>query len=132
MKGLTALLLLTVILAALAPPASADPEWVPFDSGKVTWYHLPGRLTRSEEMYYSSSATAAVDASRWGLLKGQRIRVTNQVTGASMVVRVNDTGYLAGAGVVLDLPRDTHARLGAGVFQGHLDLWFTAGQSGWR
>jgi rare lipoprotein A (peptidoglycan hydrolase) len=73
-------------------------------AGRATYYSdcFEGRLTRSEEVFRQQDLTAAVDDSRWETYRGKRLLVCGQARYCVMV-RVNDTGYLARAGVSIDL-----------------------------
>ena len=79
-------------------------------SGLVTWYDGPNPWTRSGETFGLDTLTAAVDDALWACLAGQTVRVVHP-DGGTLVVRINDTGWLARYGVALDLPKGTHQRL---------------------
>jgi rare lipoprotein A len=81
--------------------------------GKASWYGAGhhGRRTASGEVFNSNGMTAA----HRSLPFGTRLRVTNERTGRSVVVRVNDRGPFGG-GRVIDVSRAAAVAIGlAGV-----------------
>lgn len=86
---------------------------------KATYYHdyYHGRLTRNEEMFDQEKLTAAVDDGMWHKLKGKEVIVCESskeegyVACRCVVVRANDTGYLAEHGVILDLSKRAFQQL---------------------
>lgn len=70
--------------------------------GEASWYggQFHGRTTASGERYDMDQLTAA----HRSLPFGSRVRVTNQATNESVVVRINDRGPYAGNRVI-DLSR---------------------------
>jgi rare lipoprotein A len=81
--------------------------------GKASWYGAGhhGRRTASGEVFSSNGMTAA----HRSLPFGTRLRVTNERTGHSVVVRVNDRGPFGG-GRVIDVSRAAAVAIGlAGV-----------------
>lgn len=78
-------------------------------SGLATWYGpgFYGHKTASGERFTSGGMTAA----HRSLPFGTRVQVTNEETGRSVVVRINDRGpYRHGA--VIDLSRASASALG--------------------
>jgi rare lipoprotein A len=71
-------------------------------SGGASWYGpgFHGRRTASGERFNSRALTAA----HRSLPFGSRVRVTNERTGRSVVVRINDRGPFVG-GRVIDLSK---------------------------
>ena len=82
-----------------------------FQSGYASWYGpgFHGRKTASGERFNSHDLTAA----HRSLPFGARVRVINQATGRSVVVRINDRGPFH-RGRVIDLSRASAAALGMG------------------
>lgn len=68
--------------------------------GPASWYGpgFGGNETASGEVYDPSELTAAHRSLRFGT----RVRVTNQLNGRSVLVRINDRGPYAG-GRILDV-----------------------------
>ena len=77
----------------------------------ASWYGpgFQGRKTASGERFNTNEFTAA---HRY-LPFGTRVRVVNQSTGRSVVVRINDRGPFLG-GRVIDLSRASAAAIGMG------------------
>jgi rare lipoprotein A len=77
--------------------------------GKASWYGAGrhGRRTASGEVFDSAGMTAA----HRSLPFGTRVRVTNERTRRSVVVRVNDRGRFGG-GRVIDLSRAAARAIG--------------------
>ena len=82
-----------------------------FQSGYASWYGpgFHGRKTASGERFNSHDLTAA----HRSLPFGARVRVINQATGRSVVVRINDRGPFH-RGRVIDLSRASAAARGLG------------------
>jgi rare lipoprotein A len=81
--------------------------------GKASWYGAAhhGRRTANGETFNRKALTAA----HRSLSFGTRLRVTNERTGRSVVVRVNDRGPFAG-GRVIDISQSAALVIGlAGV-----------------
>jgi rare lipoprotein A len=80
--------------------AAADAK--PIQSGGASWYGpgFHGRRTASGERFNTHALTAAHKS----LPFGSRVRVTNERTGRSVVVRINDRGPYA-HGRVIDLSK---------------------------
>jgi rare lipoprotein A len=78
-------------------------------SGKASWYGpgFQGRRTASGEVFNTREMTAA----HRSLPFGTRVRVTNQRTGLSAVVRINDRGPYA-HGRIIDLSRASAEAIG--------------------
>lgn len=105
---------------ALVAALNRPPDMV----GRATHYHdyYHGRLTRSEEVFDQGALTAAVDDRLWPEMRDRRLLVC---AGAKcVVVRVNDTGYLADAGVMIDFSKRAFgelAPLGQGIVR--IEMW---------
>jgi rare lipoprotein A len=80
-------------------------------SGMASWYGpgFQGRKTASGERFNTNELTAA---HRY-LPFGTRVRVVNQSTGRSVIVRINDRGPFHG-GRVIDLSRASASAIGMG------------------
>jgi rare lipoprotein A len=76
-------------------------------SGKASWYSLPGNRTACGEKMNPRAYTAAHRT----LPCGTRIRVTNKRNGKSVVVRVNDRGPFV-RGRVVDVSKSAGAKIG--------------------
>ena len=74
----------------------------PVQSGKASWYGpgFHGKLTANGERFNTNDLTAAHKP----LAFGTEVRVTNERTGTSVVVRINDRGPYA-HGRVIDLSK---------------------------
>jgi rare lipoprotein A len=81
----------------------------PLQRGRASWYGpgFHGRRTASGESFNSGAMTAA----HRSLPFGSRVRVVNEATGDSVVVRINDRGPFA-RGRVIDLARSPAQALG--------------------
>jgi rare lipoprotein A len=91
--------------------------------GEATYYSnkLSGRSTASGELYDPKKLTAAHKK----LPFGSQVRVINERTGASVVVRVNDRGPFGPASRVIDVSYAAAERLGmirAGVIPVRLEV----------
>ncbi len=77
--------------------------------GHASWYGpgFHGRRTANGEVFNTNSLTAAHRT----LPFGTRVRVVNEKTGRSVVVRINDRGPFVG-GRVIDLARGAARQLG--------------------
>ena len=86
---------------ALVAPAAAE-ESKPIQTGAASWYGpgFHGKRTASGERFNTNELTAAHKT----LPFGSRVRVTNERTGKSVVVRINDRGPYA-HGRVIDLSK---------------------------
>ena len=89
--------------------ASDDDEVVSTSTGKASWYggRWIGRKTASGEIYEEGDMTAAHKT----LPFGTRVRVTDQMTGESTVVRINNRGPFV-KGRVIDLSEAAASELG--------------------
>lgn len=78
-------------------------------SGKASWYGpgFHGRRTASGERFNQNAMTAAHKS----LPFGSRVRVVNQQTGQSVVVRINDRGPFV-RGRIIDLSRASAQAIG--------------------
>src|SRR3954471_20345474 len=113
-KPSTALAITAVLLGcALATPAAAE-ETQPIQTGAASWYGpgFHGKRTANGETFNTSDLTAAHKT----LPFGTKVRVTNERTGKSVVVRINDRGPYA-HGRVIDLSKAAAAVGIAGVGQ---------------
>jgi len=79
--------------------------------GKATHYadYFEGRLTRNEEVFDQEKLTAAVDDGMWPGLRDEKLLVCGEEK--CVIVRVNDTGYLAEHGIVVDLSKRAFTEL---------------------
>src|SRR4051794_20932345 len=87
-------------LATTSAPLADDAK--PVQSGKARWYGrgFHGKLTANGERFNTNDLTAAHKT----LPFGTKVRVTNERTGKSVVVRINDRGPYA-HGRVIDLSK---------------------------
>jgi rare lipoprotein A len=94
--------------------ASADEDsGQKIQSGHASWYGpgFHGRRTASGETFNTNALTAAHPS----LPFGTRVRVVNEKTGRSVIVRINDRGPFI-RGRVIDLARSAAQQIGmAGV-----------------
>ncbi len=97
------------------------------ESGFATYYTVEsckregtsGVFTANGEKYIESNLTCARRSRKWGT----KFKVTNTVTGLSVVVRLNDFGPGKGAtakGVIIDLTPAAFKALGATKKQGKI------------
>ena len=77
--------------------------------GAASWYGpgFHGRTTANGEKFNQNAMTAA----HKGLRFGSRVRVTNQINGKSMTLRINDRGHYAN-GRIIDVSKAAAAALG--------------------
>src|SRR3954466_15987288 len=90
-----------LVLGGLCAPVSgADAK--PIQSGGASWYGpgFHGKRTANGERFNTHALTAA----HRSLPFGSRVQVTNERTGRSVVVRINDRGPFVG-GRVIDLSK---------------------------
>jgi rare lipoprotein A len=96
-----------------APQAATNDQGIghALQSGMASWYGpgFHGRRTASGEVFNQNDMTAAHPS----LPFGTRIRVFNQTSGQSVVVRINDRGPHA-RGRIIDLSRASARALGIG------------------
>lgn len=92
------------LLATLSRPPDLE--------GKATFYHdyFEGRLTRTEEVFRQDGLTGAVDDSGWPEFRGKEVLVCTRDS-TCVKVQVNDTGYLAEHGIVVDLSKRAFQQL---------------------
>ena len=99
----TALAITAVVLGCAlgATPAAAE-ETKPMQTGAASWYGpgFHGKRTANGETFNTHDLTAAHKT----LPFGTKVRVTNERTGKSVVVRINDRGPYA-HGRVIDLSK---------------------------
>lgn len=102
---LTCAALLTGMAAILGGPAQADT----FQSGEASWYGpgFHGRQTANGERFNTNDLTAAHKT----LPFGTKVKVTNNKTGKSVVVRINDRGPYA-KDRVIDLSKASAQAIG--------------------
>ena len=104
LKALKALAIAAVALggalATTADTLASDAK--PIQSGKASWYGpgFHGKKTANGERFNTNDLTAAHKT----LPFGTKLRVTNERTGKSVVVRINDRGPYA-HGRVIDLSK---------------------------
>src|SRR3954463_13853003 len=110
-KTLTYAVFASALVASVAGTAQAEP----IQTGEASWYGpgFHGRQTATGERFNTNDLTAAHKT----LPFGTKVRVTNERTGRSVVVRINDRGPYA-HGRVIDLSKAAAAAVGiAGVGQ---------------
>ena len=101
-----------LLLSVIAAPALAEPDdglGKLIQDGQASWYGpgFHGRRTASGETFDTHDMTAAHRT----LPFGTRVRVVNQRTGQSVIVRINDRGpYVRGR--VIDLSKASAEFLG--------------------
>ena len=90
-------------------PDASEPEGQAAGAGLASWYgaELAGHRTASGERFDPSDLTAA----HRSLPLGSHVRVTDERTGRSVVVRINDRGPYSG-GRVIDLSQAAARELG--------------------
>ena len=114
-KACNALAITALLLGgALAAPAAAE-ESKPIQTGAASWYGpgFHGKKTANGERFNTHDLTAAHKT----LPFGTKVRVTNEQTGKSVVVRINDRGPYA-HGRVIDLSKAAAEAVGiSGVGQ---------------
>src|SRR5215218_253220 len=102
-KASTTLAITAVVLGCAlgATPAAAE-ETKPIQTGAASWYGpgVHGKRTANGERFNTNALTAAHKT----LPFGTEVRVTNEHTGKSVVVRINDRGPYA-HGRVIDLSK---------------------------
>lgn len=111
---------------SVAAPVSLAQEAVAIvqtASGVASWYggKFHGRRTASGETYNQHAMTAAHRT----LPFGTEVVVTNQATGKSVVVRINDRGPYGGRGRIIDLSRRAAEQLDmirAGVVEVEVEI----------
>jgi rare lipoprotein A len=92
------------LCAAIAMPTA--PAFAK-QTGKASWYSLPGNRTACGEKMNPRAYTAAHRT----LPCGTRIKVTNRKNGKSVVVRVNDRGPFV-RGRIVDVSKSAGAKIG--------------------
>jgi rare lipoprotein A len=113
----TALAITAVVLGCAlgAIPAAAEETKPPIQIGAASWYGpgFHGKRTANGEKFDTNALTAAHKT----LPFGTQLRVTNERTGKSVVVRINDRGPYA-HGRVIDLSKAAAEAVGiSGVGQ---------------
>ena len=115
-KASTALAITAVVLGCtLGVTSAAAEETKPIQTGAASWYGpgFHGKRTANGETFNTHDLTAAHKT----LPFGTKVRVTNERTGKSVVVRINDRGPYA-HGRVIDLSKAAAEVVGiAGVGQ---------------
>src|SRR3954469_13129871 len=102
-KASTVLAITAVVLGcALGVTPAAAEETKPIQTGAASWYGpgFHGKRTANGETFNTHALTAAHKT----LPFGTKVRVTNERTGQSVVVRINDRGPYA-HGRVIDLSK---------------------------
>ena len=97
------------LLSGLAAVGVGPAEAGPLGRGKASWYGpgFHGRLTANGERFNTNAFTAAHKT----LPFGTKVKVTNNKTGRSVVVRINDRGpYVHGR--VIDLSKASARAIG--------------------
>lgn len=104
-----AAIIATICLGATVADASpVEGGGQKIQRGHASWYHH-GRRTANGEAFNPNGMTAA----HRSLPFGTRLRVVNEKTGRSVVVRINDRGPFIG-GRIIDLARGAARQLGMG------------------
>jgi rare lipoprotein A len=115
-KASTALAITALLLGcALGGPSASAEETKPIQTGAASWYGpgFHGKRTANGETFNTNALTAAHKT----LPFGTQVRVKNERTGKSVVVRINDRGPYA-HGRVIDLSKAAAAAVGiSGVGQ---------------
>ena len=110
----SAAVIATTCFGFTSTQASADEDTgQKIQSGHASWYGpgFHGRRTASGETFNTNALTAA----HRSLPFGTRVRVVNEKTGRSVIVRINDRGPFIG-GRIIDLARSAAQQIGmAGV-----------------
>ena len=98
-----------VDLQSFEPPLEIEPETTVFATGTASYYgrKFNGRRTANGERFDMTQMTAAHRT----LPFGSRVLVTNQRTGKSVVVRINDRGPFHGNRII-DVSRAAASELG--------------------
>jgi rare lipoprotein A len=115
-KASTALAITALLLGcALGGPSASAEETKPIQTGAASWYGpgFHGKRTANGETFNTNALTAAHKT----LPFGTQVRVKNERTGKSVVVRINDRGPYA-HGRVIDLSKAAAEAVGiSGVGQ---------------
>lgn len=85
--------------------------------GRASWYALTSKTASGERMN-----PAGMTAAHRTLPLGSKVRVTNQINGKSLVVRINDRGPFI-KGRVLDLSKGAARQLGF-INAGHANVCY--------
>src|SRR5215213_8608354 len=100
MSGSSNALAITAVVlgCALGATSAVAEETKPIQAGAASWYGpgFHGKRTANGETFNTNALTAA----RKTLPFGTEVRVTNERTGKSVVVRINDRGPYAHARVI--------------------------------
>lgn len=103
-----ALLVALIVIMIFMAAAGASPF---HQCGSASWYGTEsGTRTASGERFPTGEATAAHRT----LPFGTRVRVTDQATGRSVVVRINDRGPAKWTGRIIDLSPAARRAFGGG------------------
>ena len=97
-----------------AEAAPAHASGAKIQRGHASWY-MHGRRTANGEAFNPNGLTAA----HRSLPFGTRVRVVNEKTGRSVVVRINDRGPFVG-GRIIDLDRSVFMAIAGSPGQGVL------------
>ena len=100
---------LTIATVAAGTVFGATGEAAAKQCGKASWYGpgFHGRTTANGEKFNQNAMTAA----HKGLRFGSKVRVTNQLNGKSLTLRINDRGPFA-KGRILDVSKAAAGKLG--------------------
>jgi rare lipoprotein A len=100
----------------LAPPVPVDNEHMFFGIASFYSRNLEGTKTATGETFYHKDLTAASNSFKLNTL----VRVTNILTGKSVVVRINDRMHprMARKGRIVDLTISAAKKIGLTVFSG--------------
>ena len=100
---------LAVAVLAGATLASGTTEAAAKQCGKASWYgpKFHGRTTANGETFNQNAMTAA----HKGLRFGSKVRVTNQINGKSLTLRINDRGPFV-KGRIIDVSKAAAGKLG--------------------
>ncbi len=97
-----------IAIGAIGEAAKADESGARIQRGHASWYQH-GRRTANGEVFNPNGMTAAHPS----LPFGTRVRVVNEKTGRSVIVRINDRGPFI-RGRIIDLARAAARQLGMG------------------
>jgi rare lipoprotein A len=93
-------------IAATPPSPQDEKDNTPVESGRASWYALPGPTASGERMNAN-----ALTAAHPTLPFGSKVKVVNLANGREIVVRINDRGPFA-KNRIIDLSKAAAAQLG--------------------